>query len=308
MRLDILYLARFVSLCVMSLCLHACVPSPVRVSSGDPYVDVAEVIQPARSTMAEVRTLLGKPYLSSAEWRVDIFSRQAPGTTYTVWWMYPIWWEKDSVDEYLMVTYSDQGVVTSVRSYEGGQCDFKCGGKIKIGHQQRVDLFVWGKRLTLLASREDTARLVATEPGPDECVLYLIPGDVSYARLMGNGNVPIYLDGQFVQYADYAGFFRLVVKPGDHVVSSLIESEWNADSTPGHPLIDSELNESEHRTQSTWAFSCTGSTTQTAVVEFQRTKRWRVSTTHCVISPVPNTDAAEVLSGRRMIISFDPVQ
>ena len=140
-----------------------------------------------------------------------------------------------------------------------------------------------------------------------ECVLYLIPGDVSYARLMGNGNVPIYLDGKLVQYAEYEGFFRLVVKPGDHVISSLIESEWNADSTPAHPLVESELNESEHRTRATWAFSCIGGTTQTAVVDFQRTKRWRISTTHCVVSPVSTADAAGVLSGRRMIIPFDPV-
>jgi len=247
--------------------------------------------------MSEVRALLGEPYLSNAEWRVDIFGRQAPGTTYTILAIYPIWWEKDSLDEYLMVTYSDQGVVTSVGSYEGGQCDFKCGGKIKIGHQQRVDLFVWGKRIIPLASTEETSRLVSTGPGPDECVVFLMPR-------IG----PIYLDGRFVQYSQAGGFFRLVVTPGDHTISSYIESEWNADQTPGHPLIDSELNESEHRTQSTWAFSCIGGTTQTAAVECQRTKWWRASTTYCVISSMADPDAAKALSERRMIIPFDPVQ
>lgn len=297
MRLAYLYSARFVGLGLLSLCLGACVPTGFKVSSGDPYVSIAEEIQPAKSTMAEVRTLLGEPYLSSAEWRVDIFSREAPGTMYTVWWIYPIWWEKDSLDEYLMVTYSDQGVVTSVRSYEGGQCDFKCGGKIKIGHQRRLDLFVWGKRIILFASRKETARLVSTGPGPDECVVFLIPR-------IG----PVYFDDHFVQYSGAGGFFRLVVTPGDHTISSFIESQWNADSTPGHPLIASELNESEHRTQSTWAFSCAGNTTLTAAVECQRTKWWRASTTYCVISTMSDPDAAEALSERRMIIPFDPVQ
>ena len=308
MRLDVLDLARFVGIGLICLCLDACGLTDFKISSGDPYVNITEEIQPAKSTMPEVRALLGEPYLSSREWRVDIFSRQAPRTTYTIYWIYPVWWEKDSLDEYLMVTYSDQGVVTGIRSYEGGHCDFKCGGKIKIGYHQGLDLFVWGNPINLFASREDTARLVATEPGPDECVLYLIPGDVGYARLVGNGNVPIYLDGQFVQYAEYEGFFRLVVRPGDHVVSSLIESEWNADSTPGHPLMDSELNEGEHRTQFNWAFSCTGGATLAAVLDFKRTKWWGVSTTYCVISPVSVSQVSEVLRGRRMIIPFDPVQ
>ncbi len=296
MRLAFQDLARFVGLGLICLCLDACVPTGFKVSSGDPYVKVTEEIQLAKSTIAEVRTLLGEPHLSSAEWRIDIFSREAPGTIYTVWWLYPIWWEKDSLDEYLMVTYSDQGVVTSVRSYEGGQCDFKCGGKIKIGHQKVVDLFVWGKRVILLASREETSRRVSAKPGPDECVVFLIPR-------IG----PVYLDARFVQYSEAGGFFRLVVTPGDHTISSFIESEWNADSTPGRPLNDSELNESEHRTQSTWDFSCTGGTTLTAAVECQRTKWWRASTTYCVISSMSDSDAADTLSERRMIIPFDPI-
>jgi len=287
---------RFVSLSLILMSLNACFVASCRVNSGDPYFNIAEEIQPAKSTMAEVRALLGEPFVSNAEWRVDIFGRQALGTTYTILAIYPIWWEKDSRDEYLMVTYSDQGIVTSVRSYEGGQCDFKCGGKIRIGHQQRVDLYVRGKRVILLASREETSRLVSAEPRPDECVVFLIPR-------VG----PIYLDARFVQYSEAGGFFRLVVTPGDHTISSFIESEWNVDSTPGHPLINSDLNESEQRTQAAWAFSCTGGTTLTAAVECQRTKWWRASTTYCVISSMADLDAAKALSERRMVIPFDPV-
>jgi hypothetical protein len=111
-----------------------------------------------------------------------------------------------------------------------------------------------------------------------------------------------------VQYSGAGGFFRLVVTPGEHTISSFIQSEWDVDSTPGHPLIDSELNESEHRTQFTWAFSCSGGMKLTAAVECQRTKWWRASTTYCVISSLSDPDAAEALSERRMIIPFDPVQ
>ena len=291
MRLARLNFIRFVSLGLISLCLHGCVPTPVNVNSGDPYLRIDEKIQPATSNMGEVRTLLGEPYLSNEEWGVDIFHGNSPATIYTVLWVYPIWVEADQVDEYLMVTYSEQGVVTGIRSYEGGHCDFKCGEKLKVGNFKGLDLYVSGKKVILLASKEDSARLLSTEPEADECAVYLV-------SLSG---LPVYLDQSFVQYSLLWGFFRLLVTPGDHTVTTYIEDDRDVDSNPGR-----QLGEAEHRGQSTWTFSCGGGTTVYAFIGNAQSSIWRLSTLHSTISSIPESDAKEALQDRpRMIIPFD---
>jgi hypothetical protein len=273
--------------------LSGCVPTTLITGTGERF-DLAEEIQPGKSTRHDVEALLGTPRYSSAEWGVEVFHREDYARRIFVYWgVWPGGHEK--LDQYLIVTYSESGVVLGVRSVEDVGCDARCGGIIKLGSRNGLDLVQPG---ILLASREDSTRLASTDPAFDECVVYAVPFTHVY-------DVPVYLDGYFLQKSQPKSYFRLTVTPGEHLLSCWINDQldrWSSASSPGHPLV-----ESNYQTHTDWPISCSGGTTLRLRIDLKKRSWWRAPQ-DCAISVMSNSDAADEIAVRRMIIPFDPVE
>jgi hypothetical protein len=290
---------------VVCATLAGCVPAIVDVGPKvDPF-EAAHAIRTGESTRRDVHALLGDPWRVNAEWRVDVFRVEISAAEYLFYW--GVWpFGRETIEQYLLVLYSDSDVVDGIRRYDW-DCDWRCGEELRGGALHGLELvsrdlapsgaFLLRLPPNLAASEDDSERVAATVPGPDECALYVLPNVLSV----------IYLDGRFVQWGSDGGYLRLTLEPGEHSLTCLIPDDWATEVVEGSTLE----GEDDYETRPDWTASCRGGTRVFVKTVMKRVAPWWAiwGRTHgwaCELSDMPKEKATKALTKRRLIIPFDP--
>ncbi len=200
---------------VTSLLAGGCTPSPVATI----HSDVPQEMQAARAqlkqeiTRAEVREILGSPYLQNDFLRVEAYRMTGTDVDFQLAFVLPIPVPGERHTYHFFVAYDEAWKV-----FDSDSDVAKSPFRLVAADLVLATTFMGDRPEVLLATREMSQLALSTRPSPGTCALILLSDPIAMERVLVDGDQVIELGSATLLGDLYNTFSRHEIDAGEHTI------------------------------------------------------------------------------------------